>query len=154
MVHSDPILVVFALERQRYALPLAAAQAVARAVEVTPLPKAPAIVLGVINVRGQIIPVLNIRQRFGLPQREIDLSDQFIIARTAKRAVALVVDTVVGVLTRPSESVIAPEAIVPGLDYVQGVVKLDDDLIFIHDLDTFLSLDEENALEEALPTDG
>ncbi len=154
MVRSDPILVVFALERQRYALPLAAAQTAARAVEVTPLPKAPSIVLGVINVRGQIIPVLNIRQRFGLPQREIDLSDQFIIARTAKRAVALVVDTVVGVLTRPAESVIAPEAIVPGLDYVQGVVKLDDDLIFIHDLDTFLSLDEENALEEALPTDG
>ncbi len=154
MVHSDPILVVFALECQRYALPLAAAQTVARAVEVTPLPKAPAIVLGVINVRGQIIPVLDIRQRFGLPQREIDLSDQFIIARTAKRAVALVVDRVVGVLTRPAEFVIASDAIVPGLDYVHGVVKLDDDLIFIHDLDTFLSLDEENALEEALPTDG
>lgn len=147
-------LVAFALDRQRYALPLAAVQGVTRAVEVTPLPKAPAIVLGVVNVRGQIIPVLNIRRRFRLPEREIDPSDQFILARAAKRTVALVVDMVVGVVARPAETVIAPEAILPGLEYVQGVMKLDDGLIMIHDLDTFLSLDEENTLDEALPANG
>lgn len=147
-------LAAFALDHQRYALPLAAVQGVTRAVEVTPLPKAPAIVLGVVNVRGQIIPVLNIRRRFRLPEREIDPSDQFILARAAKRTVALVVDMVVGVVARPAETVIAPEAILPGLEYVQGVMKLDDGLIMIHDLDTFLSLDEENTLDEALPANG
>lgn len=154
MMSERTRLVTFALDRQRYALSLAAVQGVTRAVEVTPLPKAPAIVLGVVNVRGQIIPVLNIRRRFRLPEREIDLSDQFILARAAKRTVALVVDTVVDVVARPTETVTAPEAILPDLEYVHGVMKLDDGLIMIHDLDTFLSLDEEKALDEALPANG
>jgi purine-binding chemotaxis protein CheW len=144
-------LVVFSLEGGRYALSLPAVQEAARAVEYTPLPKAPAIVLGVINVRGQIIPVLNIRRRFGLPEREIALSDHFLLARTSRRPVALAVDNVTGVLTRPIETIIAAEKILPEMEYVRSVVKLEDGLIFIHDLDTFLSLEEESALEEALP---
>ncbi len=144
-------LVVFSLEGGRYALSLPAVQGVARAVEDTPLPKAPAIVLGVINVRGQIVPVLNIRRRFGLPEREIALSDHFLLAHTSRRPVALAVDNVTGVLTRPIEAIIAAETILPEMEYVRGVVKLEDGLIFIHDLDTFLSLEEESALEEALP---
>ena len=144
-------LVVFSLEGGRYALSLSAVQGAVRAVEDTPLPKAPAIVLGVINVHGQIVPVLNIRRRFGLPEREIALSDHFLLARTSRRPVALAVDNVTGVLTRPIEAIIAAETILPEMEYVRGVVKLEDGLIFIHDLDTFLSLEEESALEEALP---
>src|SRR3712207_6774571 len=89
--------VVFTLDEHGYALPLSFVERIVRAVEVTPLPKAPEIVLGVINVQGRVIPVVNIRKRFRLPEREIELSDQFIIARTAKRTIALVVDAVGGV---------------------------------------------------------
>ena len=83
-------LVVFLLNEQRYALYLPVVERVVSAVEVTPLPKAPDIVLGVINMQGKVIPVVNIRRRFGLPERQIDLSDQFIIANTTKRPVVLV----------------------------------------------------------------
>jgi purine-binding chemotaxis protein CheW len=64
-------LVVFALDEQRYALRLTAVERIVRAVEVTPLPKAPQIVLGVIDAQGRIIPVVDVRQRFRLTEREV-----------------------------------------------------------------------------------
>ena len=63
-------------------------------VHITPLPNAPDIVLGVVNMQGRVIPVMNIRQRFNLPKREIALTDQLIFAHTERRPVALVADTV------------------------------------------------------------
>jgi purine-binding chemotaxis protein CheW len=143
-------LVVFLLEGQRYALRLAAVERVVRAVEITPLPQAPEIVLGMINVEGRIVPVVNMRNRFGRPERAIELSDQFIIARTSRRAVALVVDSVNEVVACTEAQVVAAEKILPGLEHVEGVLKLPDGMILLHDLDRFLSLDEEQALAEAL----
>lgn len=156
----DPILqsrmntsnhyVVFSLDEQQYALHLSAVERIARMVEITPLPKAPEIVLGVVNVQGRIIPLVNIRRRFRLPEREMNLSDQLIIARTAKRTVALVADMVSGVIERSEREVIAAERILPRMEYVEGVVKLEDGMILIHDLDRFLSFEEEKALDEAI----
>ncbi len=91
-------LVVFTLEEQRYALYLPVIERVVSAVEVTPLPKAPDIALGVINIQGKVIPVVNIRRRFGLAERQIDLSDQFIIANTSTSTVVLVAYTFSGVI--------------------------------------------------------
>ena len=141
---------VLSLDDGWYALRLAAVQRVVRAVEVTPLPKAPIIVLGVINVQGQIIPVFNLRERFSLKQREIEPSNQFIIATTRRRVVALVVDTVVGVIERPEKEILAPASILSDMEYVEGVTKFEDGIVFIHDLGGFLSLDEAKQLDEAL----
>ena len=143
-------LVVFRLDDQRYALRLGAAERFVRAVEVTPLPGAPAIVLGAIDVGGSVLPVLSLRRRFGLPEREVDVTDLFLIARTASRAVALVVDEALGVIAVPAEMITGGGRIVPGLDHVRGVVALDDGLVLIHDLESCLSLDEERALAKTL----
>ena len=143
-------LVAFLLNEQRYALFLSAVERIVRAVEVTALPKAPEIVLGVVNMRGQIIPVINVRKRFHLPGKEIDLSDQFLIAHTSTRIVGLAVDAVLGVIERAAEEVISVQKIVPGIEYVVGIVRLQDGMILIHDLDKFLSLDEERVLNEAM----
>jgi purine-binding chemotaxis protein CheW len=62
-------LVVFTLGQQRYGLPLSSVERAARIVEITPLPNAPEIVLGVINVQGRLMPVVNLRHRFRLPER-------------------------------------------------------------------------------------
>lgn len=142
--------VVFRLDEQGYALYLPMVEKVVRAVEITPLPKAPEAVLGVINWMGRVLPVVNIRARFRLPSRPMDLTDRFIFVRTPKRWVALLADSVDGVLIRPRNDVVSPEEIVPGLDYVDGVVKLEDGMVLIHDLDKFLSLDEEALLDKAL----
>ena len=143
-------LLAFSLDRQGYALRLGCVQRVARMVEVTPLPKAPEIVLGVVNVQGEIIPVLNMRKRFGLRERETNLSDQLVIARGAGRSVALVVDSVTGLLQRSTGEITATDEIVPGAEYVEGVAKLEDGILFIHNLDRFLSLDEEKQLQGSL----
>jgi purine-binding chemotaxis protein CheW len=143
-------LVVFSLDEQQYALRLSSVEQTVRMVEITPLPKAPEIVLGVIDVHGAVIPVLDIRKRFCLPERPPGISDQLIMARTARRSVALVADAVVDVVTLTGEELVEPGAILPQLEYVEGVAKLGDGMVFIHDLDAFLSLEEERVLETAL----
>src|SRR3972149_4803673 len=142
--------VVFTLDEQRYALHLPAVERIVRVVEVTPLPKAPEIVLGVVNVQGQITPVVNIRKRFCLPEREMNLSDQLIIAHTSRRTVAIVADAVSGGIKSSEQEVIAAEKVLPGVEYVEGVVKIEDGMILIHDLNKFLSLEEEEALDNAM----
>lgn len=143
-------LVVFTLDEQRYALHLSAVERVVLVVEVTLLPKAPEIVLGVVNVQGRIVPVVNIRKRFRLAEREMNLSNQLVIAHTSRRTVAFPVDSVSGLVERSAQEVIAAEKILPGMKYVEGAAKLEDGIVFIHDLDKFLSLEEEKTLNDAM----
>jgi purine-binding chemotaxis protein CheW len=143
-------IVCFVLDDVRYALPLESVERVVRAVAITPLPHAPEIILGVINVQGRIVPVADMRRRFGLPAREIALTDHMVIAHTCKRALALVVDAVQGVLQCSERDVVAMEAVVARLEYVEGIVRMADGLILIHDLDRFLALEEERTLQQAM----
>lgn len=143
-------LLVFTLDQQRYALRLSAVDRVVRMIEITSLPKAPDIVLGLINIGGRIIPVVNTRKRFRLREHEIGLKDQLIIVKSSTRPVALLADAVAGVIERANKLIVPADSIVPGLEYVQGVLKLDDGMVLIHDLDRFLSLEEEKALDEAM----
>jgi purine-binding chemotaxis protein CheW len=135
-------LLVFQLDAQRYALPLGVVERVLRAAEVTPLPKAPAIMLGVIDVAGEVLPVLNVRRRFGLPERELRTADHFLLARSAGRTVALVIDEPCGLVEVPAEAIVPDARITPGLDHLEGVGRLEDGLVLIHDLRRFLSLEE------------
>ncbi|MHB8743452.1 MAG: chemotaxis protein CheW [Sulfuricaulis sp.] len=144
------LMVGLTLDGQRYALRLAQVDRVIRAVEIIPLPQAPAIIAGVINVQGQVVPVVNIRKRFRRPEREIVLSDQIVIARTSRRPVALIVDGTDGVFEFPEHRVVHAEKILPDMEYIEGIVKLEDGMILIHDLDKFLSLEEEKTLDRAL----
>lgn len=149
-VINEGSFVVFSIGIQRYALQLSCVDRIVRAVEIAALPKAPSIVLGVINIQGEIVPVMNIRKRFNLPEREIALTDHFIICHTARRRVALVADSATQMVEYSPNAIVAAEKIVPGMEYIEGVAKLPDGLILIHDLEKFLSLEEENAIQEAL----
>lgn len=143
-------LVTFRLDRQRYALHLPVVERVLRMVAVSPLPRAPAIVLGVINFHGQVIPVLDLQRRFGLSSHNYVLSSTLLVARTNRRTMALPVDEVLGVQEVAAEIITLPTAVVPGIGLVVGIVGLSDGVLFIHDLDAFLSLDEERQLTEVL----
>ena len=143
--------VVFKLEEQSYCLYLSVVERVVQAAETAAVPKAPEIVTGILNVNGRIIPALNIRKRFRLPEKEIGPDDQFIIAHTSKRTVAILVDEVTGVISFPTEAIVTPGSILPAPDYLAGVIKLPGGMILIHDLDTFLSLEEEKALDSSIP---
>lgn len=143
-------LVVFTLDEQRFALNLSAVERVVRVVEITPIPKIQSIILGVVNFQGNIIPVVNVRMRIRMPEREMQLGDQLLICSTSARTVAFPADSCEGVTERSEQEIIEAEKILPDLEYIEGVVKLEDDIVFIYNLDKFLSLEEEKALEEVI----
>ena len=143
---------VFTLDERQIALHLAAVDRVLRVVEMTPLPEAPDVALGVINVQGRIVPVLSIRRQFGLPDCELRLSDRFIIAHTSRGQVALLVDDVTGVIAPQEAEVTAAEDILAGLRNLDGVVKSPEQLILVHDLDRILTPEEESVLTSAVET--
>lgn len=146
-------LVVFTLDDQRYGLPLASVELATRIVDITPLPDAPEIVIGLINVHGRLVPVVNLRHRFRLSERAPTLSDEMVIARTTLRPIALLVDAVMGVVSYADQQRVNVADILPGANHLEGVVKLDDGLILIHDLERFLSLDESRVLDAAMGQD-
>jgi purine-binding chemotaxis protein CheW len=143
-------ILIFELERRLYGLRLSAVERVLRAVEVTPLPQTPKVVSGVIDVGGQIVPVLSLRNRLGLAERAVGVNDQFVLARTARRRIALVVDLACGVVEKTAADLIEAKAILPNLKQIEGIVQLDGGIVLIHDLDALLSLEEEQALARAM----
>lgn len=147
---KSALLLVFHLDAQRYALPIDSVERILRAVEVTPLPGAPAIVIGAINVQGSVLPVLSIRRRFGLTQREIRPSDQFVLARAAGRRVALVIDDVQEVIEHTNGATVDPAQITSGVGQFRGVLRLEDGLVLIYDLEQLLAPDEASALDAAM----
>lgn len=147
-------IVVFTLDELPYALPLNTVVRVIQAVEIRPLPKAPEIISGIINVQGRIIPVVDIRKRFGLVTKEIDPDYRMIIADTGKRQVAFLADTVTGIRDMAPGLQEPAKKTLPFAKYLKGVAKIDSELILIYDLEQFLSLDEEQVLEQALKRKG
>ena len=143
-------LVVFALDDQRYALALDRVQRSIRVLTITPLPEAPAIVLGIIDLAGEVIPVIDMRRRFHHPPRGIRLSDHLLVAAAGQRTVALLVDETRGVTEVEPENLVPAGKILPRLEFIAGALKLANGLILIHDLERLLSLEEENAIEHAL----
>ena len=138
----------FTIEEQCYALPLTAVKKVIRAVELTCLPDSPPILKGLLNMRGEIIPVLNIRSRFGLPERDILFEDRIIICQTAERVIAFVVDLVCGVVEVAPEKFDAAKGILPEMEsYIGGVAKIDKETVLLYDLDKLFSADDIREVE-------
>ena len=142
--------VVFTLDNQKFALPLASVERIARAVAIRPLPKTSDMVLGVINIQGRIIPVLDLRIRFGIPPRPISVTDHLIIVRTATRTLALLVDTVLDILESDRRHITDQSAILDHMQYVEGVLRIEDGMVLINDIEHMLSMDEAKALDQTL----
>lgn len=143
-------LLVFSIEGQQYALHVSVVQRVLPMVAVSPLPRAPEVALGVFNLEGEVIPVVDIRRRFGLPLRDYGPSARLLVVRTRRRTLALPADEALGVREVSAAAVTPSEAVMPRTQYVAGIVAVAGGLLFIQDLDAFLSLDEEQRLDRSL----
>ncbi|AFM22787.1 chemotaxis protein CheW [Desulfomonile tiedjei] len=149
-------LVVFTLDEQSFALNLSNVERIVRAVEVTPLPDAPEVILGVINIEGRVVPVVNTRKRLGMAEKEIELQDLFIIVRENGHSLALLADQVKPVMEVPDEELVRPDRVLPGIGYVQGVAKVDDGMLVVLRLETIMSLADQKlvlAALEGVPSD-
>lgn len=147
-------LVEFNLDDMRYAVHLFSVERIVNMVEITPLPKAPKIVIGVVNFEGTIIPVVDIRKRFRLPKKDIELSDLLVIAHTPQRMVIFIADSVSNVIECPEQEIIAAKNILENMEYIEGIIKFKDGLTLIHNLDSFLSIEEEMLLDDAIIQSG
>lgn len=141
---------LFNINGYRFAIDLFNVDRIIRSVEVTALPNAPDIILGIINVGGNIMPVIDIRKRFNFPEKAININDFVIIGHTKELPVAMVVDNVDELVEIPQKKVVSKEKILPGISHIEGVLKLEGDIIYIHDLDKFLYLEEEKELKNVL----
>jgi len=150
VVAENNRLVLFVLEEQKYALPLETVDRVVRAVEVTPLPEAPPIIAGVFSLQGRVVPVVDLRRRFHLPERTVDVDDHFVVARSSQRLVALMVDEALGLAGELAGERIPAAEVVPELNYVDSVVADGSDMIFVLDIERVLTEDEEEALQGSL----
>ncbi len=142
-------LVAVEVGGQRWALPLHAVERALPMVEISPLPGSPTGVLGVINLHGEPVPVLDLDTRLGRMPHERGTRGKLLIARTATRAVALPVDEVLGVITVARSAVGPPPEAVPAP--VAGIAALPDGVLLITDVDAFLSAEDEQAVAAALP---
>ncbi|HEX2091727.1 MAG TPA: chemotaxis protein CheW [Longimicrobiaceae bacterium] len=147
-------VLVFTVNGHRCGLPLEHVREILRAVAVTPLPGAPAVVQGVIDVRGVLVPVIGLRERFRLPVKEIEPSDRFVVAMAGERPVVLVADSVAGVVALEPTDARELNELVSAPRYVSGVGRLPDGLVLIQDLRRFLSRDEAVSLDEAMSESG
>ena len=144
--NDDAIIqwVTFHLENEKYGIKVMQVQEVLRMTEIAPVPGAPHYVLGIINLRGNVVTVVDTRRRFGLPDAEADDETRIVIIEADNNVVGILVDSVAEVVDlKSSEIETAPNV---GNDesskYIQGVSSRDDELLILVDVNKLLS-DEE-----------
>jgi purine-binding chemotaxis protein CheW len=135
---------------QRYGLPALGVREVLRAVTITPLPSAPPVVEGVVAVRGEVLPVLDVRRRFRHPPRPLSAADHLVVARAGERLVVVRVDRALDLVSLDPGQVEEARRVVPEETRVAGIARLPDGLVLIHHLDAFLETQEGQALDAAL----
>lgn len=146
---EEVLLLTFKLDEQTYALAIDKVVQVVRMVAITRAPKAPDYVEGMINLRGKVIPVINLRKRFGLPSKPIELNDHLLIAETDGRVMALIVDVVSEVVSLPVSALDRPADLdSESLHYLWAVGKLGDELVLILDLDKTLTFEDQKRLQQ------
>jgi purine-binding chemotaxis protein CheW len=143
-------LLLFIVDDVQYAVRSEVVAEIVRAVAVTPLPNVPEVVEGIIDVRGRVVPVFDLRLRFGRRSRPVIPADHFVLVRAATRLAALHVDRVLDLIDVDDTSVDRLESQVSSTRQVTGVALLPDGMALIHDVDAFLSAAEAETLDAAL----
>ncbi len=144
-------IVVAELGRQRYGLPIEAVYEIIRFQPITSVPEAPAFVEGIINLRGRIVPVVDLAARFGLPSSDRGRSARIVVAAVGGARVGLIVDGVSEVLMVPEDAVEATPPVARGFDaaYVRGIARLGDGLVILLELDALFGEQERESLAVA-----
>lgn len=134
-------LVTFVVGNEEFAIPILSVQEINRMMQITQVPQSPDFIEGVINLRGKIIPVMDLRKRFGLGQLDNTADCRIVVVEVSNRVIGFTVDRVNEVLRVNADIVDPPPPMVCGIDsdYVQGVGKLDDRLLILLNLDRLFS---------------
>ena len=142
-------VVSFALGSEEYGVDIAQVQEINRMVAITRVPRAPQFMEGVINLRGQLIPIVDLRTRFGMERAERTKNTRIVVTEIGSKRLGMVVDSVSEVLRIPVEQIEGAPDLVAGVDteYIRGVGKMDDRLIIMLDLARVISASEKTELQ-------
>jgi purine-binding chemotaxis protein CheW len=143
-------LISFEVGEEEYGLDILRVKEVIRIREITRLPKAPSFVKGIINLRGDVIPIIDLRDKFGLEHQEYTDTTRVIVVDVEDKLVGMVVDAASQVVRVPADQIEPPPPIVGGLstEYIRGVGKLDERLVILLNIDRILTQEEKVQLKE------
>ncbi len=144
-------LVVFNLSGETYGVDISTVREIIRIQTITEVPRTPDFVEGVINLRGKVIPVIDLHKRFDLPSVEETSHTRIMVVEVENITVGMIVDSVSEVLRIPKDSIDPPPPVISGVDsaYLRGVGKLEERLIILLDLNQVLHEKEKKTLENA-----
>ncbi len=140
--------VTFKLKDEQYGVEVQKVQEIIRSLEVTAIPKSPDFMEGIVSLRGKVIPIINLRNKFGLPKVESDEENRVIVVEVGGTMVGLVVDSVSEILRLSSRDIEPPPYSARNLsdEYINGIGKVNDSLIILLDIDKVLSVLEREEL--------
>jgi purine-binding chemotaxis protein CheW len=147
---KDLQVVGFRIGRETFGLPISSVREIVRVPEITSVPNAPDYIEGVINLRGRIIPVVDLRKRFGEPVAEPSKKNRIVVVEMEQRAIGLIVNSASEVLRIPPSEIEAPSNVFQEgeLNYITGVGKLNGRLVILLDLNRVLQRGELHRLDE------
>jgi purine-binding chemotaxis protein CheW len=140
--------VLFTVARTTYALPSAEVRHMEMLEEITRVPNAPSFVDGVVFSRGQVVPVVNLRARFGFERVPFDLKTRLVVVQAGTRLIGLVADSAREFVSIPPEAIQPPNDALAGMSgrYVDGIATVRDRLILVLNLDRILNFDEAQTM--------
>jgi len=149
---SEPFI-LFELAGTTYGVRSRFVQQVEMVEHVTPVPNASAAVEGVMYARGQVVPALNLRVRFGFEKAPFDLRSRLIVVNTGGRVVGMIVDTAREFLNIPAAVIESPPEAITGLSgkYLEGIATLDGRLVLILNLDEVIDIESQQAVVDGEP---
>ncbi len=141
-------VVSFRLATEEYAVEITKVKEIILPEGVTHIPQVPEFIEGIINLRGNVIPIIDLRKRFGLPTRERDDHTRIIVTRMEGRIVGLIVDSVSQVMKIPKANVQPPPDTIATIagEYILGIGKVDDRMLILLDIEKILSDSEKQSL--------
>ena len=150
LLDAEEQLVIFELANEVYGVDIGRVQEIIRMTSITRLPRAPEFVEGVINLRGKVIPVVDLNKRFGLAQGERTKASRIVVVDVSDHTIGMVVDAVSEVLRVPVNAIEPPSPVVTTIesDYIRGIAKVENRLIILLDLDKVLSWEEKKKLRD------
>lgn len=143
-------VVVFRLKDEEYGVEVDQVKSIERMESITRVPNTPSFVKGVINLRGVVIPVINLRSRFQMEEEDYTDSTRIVIVHVNEMEVGLIVDAALDVLDVPLDAIEPPPEVVGGIEaaYLRGMAKLEDRLLVLLNLDRVLSPEELKQVEQ------
>lgn len=149
-VEGELQIVAFSLGSETYGVDIGQVREIIPIQKIVPVPRAPEFVEGIINLRGRVIPVLDLRKHFGFAKNEHAPEQRIVLTESNGESIGVIVDSVSSVLRISQDSIEPPASVITGnqIEYIKGIAKVDYSLIILLDLTRIISDAEKRTLKE------